>query len=545
MIGFNNISLLSYQANNKYLGNNSFNFAVEKKLSIQGYLYDVYSTSGIGSGILTGINALNLICNSSADDVVINGKNFGKGYVDNVNVANGNWVRLADYTADILILDSGDLYNMSGIFYPDISGKSLKNNITPFIFYADEISTSTDIRKQFDGEKLYEIKDSTQINMNPAFSGAEENARKIYNYLKRDNPYTVINNFSNTDSTGYKTYLSESIDNINKRYTFDKTVTQLLGNPAGANFFEFSVSLESDGTVNASEKSRKPKSDTVGTGGVNSYFSNDTTLLEKDQSDQEGGLGSFLQIYGVSAANLKVVGKSFGETDEYYEREISYSNKDSNIGDTGVSFSFKISKNISKNDDGSVTSTASVSIDGEGEPGSPSKLSNARAGFGAKKSEADLTALAGVSANIGYNNYDPACGSFSDPFIDNFSLSVSDYNGTISYSVSAMNKFVQETGTDGQGQPYIQYQVIRDEPPRTEYKETLMFGDGGVTLLQQPYPQTSLGKKTITTTRKYQNEVPFESLELPPFPEAPQFTISKNARRSDGVSETELVYYYH
>lgn len=545
MIGFNNASLLSFQANNKYLGDNSFNFAIEKNLSIQGYLYDVYSTSGIGSGILTGFNTLDIISNSSVDDIIINGKNFGKGYVQNIDVSNGNWVRLANYTADILILDSGDLYNMSGIFYPDISGSQLKNHLAPLIFYANDISTSTEVSKNFNGERSYEIKDSIQISMNPAFSGAEENARKIYNYLKRDDIFTEIDPFSISGT--YKTYLSESIDNINKKYNFEKTIVQLIGNPSGSNFFEFSVSLEDDGIVNASEKSRQPKLNSIGTGGISSYFVADISLLEKDKNNQSGGLSEFLNIYGISAASLRVVGQSFGETDEYYEREISYSNQNINIGDSGISsFSFKISKNINKNDDGTTSSSATISIDGDGEPGSESKWSNAIAGFNSKKSEIETMAMGGISENPGYPGNDPSCGSFSNPFIDNFSISISNYNGTINYSVNAMNKIVQATGTDGQGQPFVQYQTVRDEPPRTEYKEYTIFGgDNGNALVQEPYPQLSLGKKIITVTRKYQNDVPFEQLELPEFGNEPDFTISKTARRSDGVAEIELVHHYH
>jgi len=558
MIAFNNVSLLSYNENKKFFGENGFHFSTEKNISVQGYLYDFYATSGIGSGVISGINALDIISKSNYDELFINGKNFGSGYISNFNVEKGNWTRLTNYTADIIAIDTGNFEIQGQYFYTPsgISGNWSENILGKALKNVDSASSYTDIKKTYDPQE-YTLNAGLEISFNPAFDiSVNLNAvRDLAKFLKP--PISNIKKEIDPLGTGWpmRSYVSEKIDEINKKYTTETSYSQLYQNPDGLNYFQFSVSLSDDGTVSASETARILKPENI-SGNSNQIFSvfagafsGVLTLLDidnyanigKPESQQTGsaeGLAGFLARYGLSNAKMQIVGSSYGESEDYYERETKYSNSDS--GGKHVSgFSFKKSKNFKKNEDNTSSCTVNLTIKGDGQPGSSNSWSNALAGFVSKKEEANNDALNGV----GFDSDQEYCNQeFPSAYIDGFNLDISKYDGSINYSITATNKPLQATGiTDGN--EYSEYTITKNEPPRVEYKEYNIFNNGAGSLVQIPYSQTSLGTTTVTITRKYKNDSIFGT--APSFPPDQPFTISKKTRKSNGSSETEVVYHYH
>lgn len=114
MLKFDNISTASVEHQSLFF-NAGFNYSTLKNMSVEGYVLDLANSNGV-SGIWTGINAV--IDNAQDYQIIyLNGVSFGSGKVNSISFSEDVDVRKKTYSADLSIMESGNLFNMTGDYY--------------------------------------------------------------------------------------------------------------------------------------------------------------------------------------------------------------------------------------------------------------------------------------------------------------------------------------------------------------------------------------------------------------------------------------------
>ena len=244
MISFKNATLLSYDHSPKFFGD-SFVYGIQKSLTVKGVLDDFTNTSGV-SGVSSGIyDLVNL--SKNYDDIVLNGVSFGSGYITNISVDRGNWVRIGEYTADIQILGSGNLYNMTGEYFTGLYSFTGSN-----LYFLKNFSENFSL--SLTSNNTYDYKHSA------AFGFESETPYSIVNQLTRsiasgimqkEVPFALISGYTNFLSG--KKYYEESYDLLNKQFSFTETFSKnKLADDVSADF-SYSLERSSDGTSKVTE----------------------------------------------------------------------------------------------------------------------------------------------------------------------------------------------------------------------------------------------------------------------------------------------------
>ena len=117
MLNFENAAVLSYSQNSQFFGQ-VFRYQNQKSLSVQGVIRDEANYSGV-SGIGYKINQF-FSGDNDYQPILINGYDFGTGKITSVSFDQGNDVRLKNYTVDIICYESGNLFNLTGLYYSGI-----------------------------------------------------------------------------------------------------------------------------------------------------------------------------------------------------------------------------------------------------------------------------------------------------------------------------------------------------------------------------------------------------------------------------------------
>lgn len=123
-LDFPNVSLLSLDQENKFF-EAGYNYSNIQKLTINGYILDLISNFGI-SGIWTGQEGIiNTIANNNNfQSLNLNGIAFGSGRIQNISFDQSNDVKIDRYTANIIVYNTGNLYNLNQNYY---SGVDISN----------------------------------------------------------------------------------------------------------------------------------------------------------------------------------------------------------------------------------------------------------------------------------------------------------------------------------------------------------------------------------------------------------------------------------
>jgi hypothetical protein len=118
MLNFENAQVLSLSQESQFLGS-VFRYQIKRNLSVEGTLNNLTNTSGV-----SGLEELTSdFFNSDEDyqEIVINGKSFGRGRINNINTNAGNNVQLKTYSADITCYLSGDYDSLFGAYYQGLA----------------------------------------------------------------------------------------------------------------------------------------------------------------------------------------------------------------------------------------------------------------------------------------------------------------------------------------------------------------------------------------------------------------------------------------
>src|SRR5262245_21756633 len=116
-LNFPNVNVLGLSQDSRFF-DAGFQYASFRRLSIAGTVNDLAATFGI-TGTWSGAEGMlnTILYNQNYQSLTINGVDFGSGRIENMSFDPGLDVKLKGYTADILVYDSGNLFNFTGLYY--------------------------------------------------------------------------------------------------------------------------------------------------------------------------------------------------------------------------------------------------------------------------------------------------------------------------------------------------------------------------------------------------------------------------------------------
>lgn len=420
MINFENATLLSYSYSPKFLGDN-FIYSIQKELSIRGVITDFYNTIGV-SGVSSGIYSL-INLSKKSDDIVLNGINFGFGYIKNIDVQEGNWVRRGEYTADILILSSGNLYNMTGNYFTGLS------NFTGLAIHLMN-DFSENFSLNLDSENNYNYEHSVSFNFENAliYDGADLLAKQIASgIMGKEVPFALISGNSNFLSG--KRYYEESYDIINKQFSFSESLSKNISGDSSSSAFSYSLRRDENGIAQVTESiiinaNADPKYSTA-TSKLNELKSNS---YQRSQNFYANYLSGLLNNFPISQ------GYDVNRFDGIIEFQSVFT--DSPFIENGYSWSIETSVNNDSSYE--ILCASTLSVDGDGAPNTKKKFDNAIYGYN-QKSQILLNKISGLySRFLSSNNNRCSPSGNLNKKSETFTSSL--YNGSIEYAVSYTNK---------------------------------------------------------------------------------------------------------
>jgi hypothetical protein len=494
MIAFNDVSVLSYSHSPKFLGENDFNYSVEKTISINGYIYNFSFFDGV-SGVISGLNGL-VHASNKTGDIYINGSNIGRGFVNNLQVNNGNWVRYADYSAEIKILDTGNLFNLTGKYFSGID----KNFLIDNLYAIEDISESFNF--SIDSAASYSYDRNLEISFNKAFEydGAQVTAQAIASHI-----FTTIvpfNIFTGINIFDVKKYYQESYDIISKKYSFKEQIKKLKNsNELVDAIYSYNISRDQDGVIEIIESVE------IESFNKNNIFSGALAKLNFVKANSFANCSGVLSGYiNLGNSLLNTIPISQGYDMNQFEGKISvesiYSN---NIANTS-GYSWSIQRDASLSSQGESQISVMLNINGYGPFNTNIKFNNAKNGLNEKK--ALMSGKANDFYQIGFSGLqDNLCKSTKNLWLKSEQTSSSYYRGTIDYSLSYSDKELPLQTDD-----YYELITESETPSILEYANYYISNQA----VRQAYPQTSLGEKTIKSVRKYKKPVDFFTGMMPP-----------------------------
>jgi hypothetical protein len=494
MITFNNAALLSYSHSPKFLGDN-FVYSIEKNLTVRGTIADFYNTSGV-SGVSSGIyDIINLA--RVSDDIVLNGVNFGSGYIRNINVDEGSWVRRGEYTADILILSTGNLYNMTGSYFT-----GLQNFTGLPIHLMNDFSENFSL--SLDSSNNYNYQHDVSFGFENAliYGGADLLAKQIASgIIGKEVPFNLISGNSNFLSG--KKYYEESYDIINKKFSFSESLTKnISGDIADVNF-SYSLRRDENGITEVTESAdisanQTPKFTTL----KQKLYELKIGSYQRSQDFYSnylpGSLNNFPlnQGYGVDRFNGSMTFETVYTDNPFIDNRYNWSIETSVDADSSYE----------------ITCSATLSVEGDGAPNTNKKYTNAIYGYGQKQPAllAKINSLYSQFLSINYNN----CKTNLPLNKKGENFTSSKYNGKIDYTIIYTNK-------------NINYNPNGLEEETESISETFplnIYTDYNINnrVVRQQHDQKSFYEVTTTKNRKYGKNVILES-----FPEDMAIFTSK------------------
>lgn len=244
MLNFENASILSYNQTSSFFGN-SFRYQNQKNLTIEGILRVTGNTSGV-SGMQ---NAISGFFRNDIDytPVIVNGYNFGRGKINSVSMSEGNDVRVKPYTVSVTCYETGNLYNLTGIYYSGI-GQSTGNRYDLINDFSENFSFNRD------GE-TYGYTHDISIQLNSGFGVTQTpiNLAKAFatSLINNNVPFGFLTSGEN-QLLGFKVY-NESYNRINNQCSFTETYSRPK-NTSGLLFTRVnSYDLGPDGITRVSE----------------------------------------------------------------------------------------------------------------------------------------------------------------------------------------------------------------------------------------------------------------------------------------------------
>jgi len=255
MIDFQGARVLSYKHNNNYFGDN-FRYGTTKSLSVEGSIYQLRNEEGV-QPVWSGISG---IVNGAVDydDIILNGTNFGRGRIESLNFSEGNDVTKKNYTANITIFSTGNLFNMTGLYY---SGLDLNNTGHPIYLtesFSEDFSFDLDENQEWNFEHSLQIKfvsGKANGNSSTPLGMAKLLAKNLF---ENSIPAAILdpNYEGGIYNTSGKAYFTESLDEITSECSFSKRIKFGQGSGVYSISYNHGVNTDENGVTTVSEEGK-------------------------------------------------------------------------------------------------------------------------------------------------------------------------------------------------------------------------------------------------------------------------------------------------
>lgn len=241
MINLSCAELMSYNKTYNYWGD-VFNYNSLSSYSIRGRV----SGDPIVSGIRYAWSGMEALVTGSLgyQGFIINGVNFGTGKVTSLNFEEGNDIQSKKYSMSFEIFETGNLYNLTGTSYSEISTGIFNSNF-PYFNNLQEtlgISIGENNVQEFSQEMSFEIDDPVTFKNDARdliFSGFSHRRMPNLGMV-----YAFPNIITGNSNSGYITYYNESYGS-NSRYSFQKRSLYQNDNKA---IWEYAHTFDYDGS---------------------------------------------------------------------------------------------------------------------------------------------------------------------------------------------------------------------------------------------------------------------------------------------------------
>ncbi len=222
-----------------------FQYASFRRLSIAGNVTDLTETFGI-TGVWSGEQGiLNTIRNNqNYQSLTLNGVDFGSGRIENISFEAGLDVQTKGYTANIVVYDSGNLFNFTGLYYSGIQTTNFPN--------LNEFSESYSFDRKLNGGYAYTHNATIQFISGSqqlfAIGAAQSLARTLF--TGGNLGFAFYPGFTNKQG---KRYVSETYNLIDNTCGFQETFEFDNNLGAYSATYTHSVQLDQEGVVTATE----------------------------------------------------------------------------------------------------------------------------------------------------------------------------------------------------------------------------------------------------------------------------------------------------
>jgi hypothetical protein len=427
---FNNVTLLNYTHEPKFFGDYGLNYAIEKNLQIKGLLLDLSNTYGV-SGVFSGLNDL-IVLSKSTSKIIINGHDFGSGYISNIQVDSSNWVRAAEYTADVVVRSTGNLYNMTGNYFTGLNNFINNPNISLLDNFSEEFEIS------LNRENVYEYRHSVDISFDNALVGdaASNIAKSVASgIIGKEAPLFLISGASNFFSA--KKNYAETYDLVNKTFSFEESFSKSIDGDSDADvYYSYSLNRNDAGICEVSESA-----DIIGLSQIR--FDGAKNKLKQISGLAFSRCQSFYQNYVSGTLNDFPISQGYqvNKFDGTIQFESAYS--DQNF--VSSKFSWVLDTDVSLGDPYESIVQTSLKIQGYGKPNSDEKYENMKYGYNQKKS---LLYSAAYNAYDGLLDKNISCDKVKQEKLNlkSKSLRSSRYQGELDYNLVYSDRNINSSG---------------------------------------------------------------------------------------------------
>jgi hypothetical protein len=243
MLYFDGVSVLSYN-HKPVLLDAGLRYRVEKTMTINGFLRTLTNSQGV-SPLITKEN---LIIDGAQDyqQIILNGIDFGVGYITNIDFAGGEMVRNEKYTYEIVCYENGNLFNATGGVYAGITWANAN--------LIENIEESFSYEENENGDKTYNhsiaVRYSEYSSTTAGINLAKVLATEFFNATSGLSIY--INSYVGLGNV--KKIYNENYNLIDCSCSWDESVT-ILANSSSHYSYDLLYSVEQDeaGYVSVSE----------------------------------------------------------------------------------------------------------------------------------------------------------------------------------------------------------------------------------------------------------------------------------------------------
>jgi len=243
---FTGAQFLNLSIDKNYKGANDFSLHLNKKITLEGYLYSKDATLGVGKNYST-ISGILATDSGDYSDIIINNENFGKGKVLGISFPQGNPVRIGSYIYDIEIKENSDFSLLSTGLY----GKYLTGLREQILDFSEKLNCNyARDKKTFDHSISIQLNDTGQNLINSSRQIASGIFNDSINLPITNNSSGLYNLIKNLKST-----FKEDYDLVSNKINFSKNIE--IYDSGDINnytvYFTHNISKDSRGITSVSE----------------------------------------------------------------------------------------------------------------------------------------------------------------------------------------------------------------------------------------------------------------------------------------------------